>query len=169
MAVELFKSESEDEVERQYAGIGEMKIAHNPHQLVIMGLGSCIALALYDRYVKVGGIAHIMLPDSRSSGSTKKSCKFADRAVPLLLKEMLRQNARKKQIVAKIAGGASMFSVMDILQIGEKNMMVVKEVLKKKGIKLVAEDTGGNYARTVILDTCTGKLRVKTKDGIKTI
>ena len=67
MAAELFfNSESEDGVEKQYAGIGEMKIAHNPGLLIVTGIGSCIALVLYDKYVKVGGIAHIMLPDSRN-------------------------------------------------------------------------------------------------------
>ncbi len=169
MAAERFNPELEDEVEKQYAGIGEMKIAHNPGLLIVMGIGSCIALALYDGYVKVGGIAHIMLPDSRGGRRTKKSCKFADVAVLILLEEMLRHDAKKKQIVAKIAGGASMFSVMDTLQIGEKNAIVVKEALKEEGIKLVAEDIGGNYARSVILDTCTGELTVKAKGGVKSI
>lgn len=170
MAAGRFNSELEDDGEKQYAGIGEMKIAHNPGLLIVMGIGSCIALALYDRYVKVGGIAHIMLPDSRNSRITKNSCcKFADVAVPVLLEEMERHKAEKKQIVAKIAGGASMFSVMDTLQIGEKNAAVVKEALKEEGIKLVAEDVGGNYARSVILDTRTGEFTVKAKGGVKTI
>lgn len=168
MATERLKSESEEEVERYYAGIGEMKVAHNPHQLVIMGLGSCIGLALYDRSAKVGGIAHIMLPES-SSGPTGKCCKFADRAVPVLVKELLRHKAEKERIVAKMAGGASMFSAMDRLQIGDRNAIVVKEELKEAGIRLAAADTGGNYGRTVTLDTCTGVFSVKTKDGIKSI
>ncbi len=169
MATEQSKSESEDGVERYYAGIGEMKVAHNPHQLVIMGLGSCIGLALYDGHAKVGGIAHIMLPEGKDGSNTGKCCKFADRAIPLLLKEMLRYKAVKERTVAKIAGGASMFSAMDTLQIGDRNSIVVKEELKKTGIRLVAEETGGKYGRTVTLDTCTGKLGVKTKDGIKSI
>jgi chemotaxis protein CheD len=169
MATEQSKPESEDGGERYYAGIGEMKVAHNPHQLVIMGLGSCIGLALYDGHAKVGGIAHIMLPEGKDGSNTGKCCKFADRAIPLLLKEMLRYKAVKERIVAKIAGGASMFSAMDTLQIGDRNTIVVKEELKKAGIRLVAEETGGNSGRTVTLDTCTGKLGVKTKDGIKSI
>ncbi len=170
MAAErFFNSELEDGVKKQYAGIGEMKIAHNPGLLMVMGIGSCIALALYDKYVKVGGMAHIMLPDSRGGRKAKKSCKFADEAVLILLEEMLRHDAKKMQIVAKIAGGASMFSVMDTLQIGEKNAAVVKEMLIEEGIKLVAEDVGGNYARSVILDTCTGEFTVKAKGGVKNL
>jgi len=170
MVIEQSKPESEGEVGRYYAGIGEMKVAHNPHQLIIMGLGSCIGLALYDRNARVGGIAHIMLPDGKGDGgNTGKCCKFADRAVPVLLKEMLRGNAKKERIVAKIAGGASMFSAMDTLRIGERNTEVVKEALKKERIRLVAEDTGRDCARTVTLDTCTGEFSVKTKDGVKRI
>jgi chemotaxis protein CheD len=169
MVIEQSKSESENEAERYYAGIGETHVAHNPHQLIIMGLGSCIGLALYDRHARVGGIAHIMLPDGKGDGNAGKCCKFADRAVPVLLKEMLRWNAKKERIVAKMAGGASMFSAMDTLRIGERNTEVVKEALKKERIRLVAEDTGRNCARTVTLDTCTGEFSVKTKDGVKRI
>jgi len=158
-----------DKEKRLYAGIGEMKVAHNPHQLIIMGLGSCIGLALYDKSAKVGGIAHIMLPEGKDGGNTGKCCKFADKAIPVLLKEMLRYKAKKERIVAKMAGGASMFSAMDSLQIGDRNSMVVKEELKKAGIRLAGEDIGGNYGRTVTLDTCTGVFSVKTKDGIKII
>lgn len=169
MVIEQSKSESEGEVGRYYAGIGEMQVAHNPHQLIIMGLGSCIGLALYDRHARVGGIAHIMLPDGKGDGNMGKCCKFADRAVPVLLKEMLRWNAKKERIVAKIAGGASMFSAMDTLRIGERNTEVVMGALKKERIRLVAEDIGRNCARTVTLDTCSGEFSVKTKDGVKRI
>ncbi|MHC1610228.1 MAG: chemotaxis protein CheD [Candidatus Methanospirareceae archaeon] len=156
------------DVERYYVGMGEMKVAHNPCLLIITGLGSCIGLALHDRYAKVGGMAHIMLPDSKGV-TVEGCCKYADTAVPSLLKEMSQDNARKDRIVAKVAGGASIFSAMDTMRIGEKNATAVKEALKREGIKLVAEDTGGNYARTVTLDTCTGELIVKTKDWIRSI
>jgi chemotaxis protein CheD len=167
MVIKRSLSESENEGERHYAGIGEMKVARNPSVLIIMGLGSCIGLTFHDRYAKVGGIAHIMLPDSR--GFVEKSCKYADTAVPLLLKEMMRSKAKKGQIVAKIAGGATMFSGMDTLQIGKRNTEVVKEALKNEGIILVAEDTGGSSGRTITLDIQTGKLSVKNKKEIKTI
>lgn len=158
-----------EEGERLYAGIGEMHVAHNPSSLIIMGLGSCIALALYDKVSKVGGIAHVMLPDSRGDCDAKKCCKYADRAIPILLKEMARCDAKKEHIVAKIAGGASIFSSMDSLQIGEKNKEVVKKALKTEKIRLVAEDTGGRLGRTVTLDTRTGDFSVKTKDEVKII
>lgn len=167
MVIERSQSESEKGGERHYAGIGEMKVAHNPSVLIIMGLGSCIGLTLHDRYAKVGGIAHIMLPDSR--GFVEKSCKYADIAVPLLLEEMMRYKAKKGQIVAKIAGGATMFSGMDTLQIGKRNTEVVKEALKNEGIRLVAEDTGGSSGRTITLDIQTGNLSVKNKNEVKTI
>ncbi len=163
-----------------YVGIGEMKVAHNPHRLIIMGLGSCIGLALYDPGVKVGGVAHIMLPEcggggraqgqSQSQGqSESQRCKFADTAVPLLVEKMVQHKADKSRMIAKLAGGASIFTAMDALRIGERNAEVVKEKLKHEGIKVAAEDTGGNCARTIVLDTCTGRLSVKTKEGIQVI
>ena len=157
------------EKDSYYVGIGEMKVTHNPHQLIIMGLGSCIGLALYDRNAKVGGMAHIMLPESAGRCSSERNCKFADRAVPILVDEMLQHNAAKSRMVAKLAGGASLFTTMDTLRIGEKNAEMVKEKLRQEGIRVVAEDTGGNYARTIKLDTCTGRLSVKTKDGVRVI
>lgn len=169
MVGEQSQSRSEDAGGRLYAGIGEMHVAHNPSSLIIMGLGSCIALTLYDKRSKVGGIAHVMLPDSRGDCDAKKCCKYADRAIPILLREMARCDAKKEHIVAKIAGGASMFAAMDSLQIGEKNAEVVKNALKAERIRLVAEDVGGNSGRTVTLDTCTGDLSVKTKDEVKII
>jgi chemotaxis protein CheD len=82
---------------------------------------------------------------------------------------MLRCDGKRERIVAKIAGGASMFPTMDTLQIGEKNAEVVKKALKTERIRLMAEDIGGKCGRTVTLDTRTGDLSVKTKDEIRVI
>ncbi|MHC1635333.1 MAG: chemotaxis protein CheD [Candidatus Methanospirareceae archaeon] len=154
-----------EEKRKKYVGIGEIKVAHNPDLLIIPGLGSCVALALYDKVAKIGGMAHIMLP--RSWGEARSS-KFADVAVPMLLKEMERCRADRRRIVAKIAGGASLFPEINN-KIGESNIKAVKELLRREGIKLVAEDTGGDHGRTVVLDTCTGEMRVKTKTGIRSL
>jgi chemotaxis protein CheD len=173
----LNRTGSREDKGRKYVSMGEMVIGNNPDLLMIVGLGSCIALCLYDGDAKVGGMAHIMLPELKSKSKSKKelderesrSCKYADRAVSNLLREILESGAKKWRIAAKIAGGASLFPELDTLRIGEKNEFAIKKALEEERIKLLAEDTGGNYGRTVTLNTCTGELMVKTKNGIKAI
>lgn len=148
-------------------GMADYKVGRNPASLISYGLGSCVGIALFDSITKIGGLAHIMLPNSTQARSTENPAKFADTALPLMLAEMVQLGAGKSRITAKIAGGAQMFTftnVTDIMRIGERNAEAVKEVLKKLDIRILAEDTGGNYGRTVELRLDTGKFRVKTID-----
>lgn len=147
-------------------GIGEWKLAHNPHRLVTLGLGSCVGIALYDARTSLGGLAHIMLPDSRQFHEITNRAKFADLAIPDMLEAMLKQGARRGSITAKLAGGAQMFASLDrhltSLNIGERNVSMAYKVLEDLGIPVLAMDTGGNYGRTMILDTTTGKVFIRT-------
>lgn len=143
-------------------GIGEKQIACSPIKLQALGLGSCIGLSLYDPVTRIGGLAHIMLPNSNSNKTDLRG-KYADTATNDLLAEMLKQNARKETIVAKIVGGASMFGLQnDVLRIGEKNIHATKSALKELGIPIVSEDVGGTVGRTVILHTENGNVEVKS-------
>lgn len=156
-------------------GMADSKVSRNPAVLVTIGLGSCVGIALYDPKVHVGGLAHIMLPSSRHS--EKKGfnpAKYADTAIELTIKKMIELNASKKRITAKIVGGAHMFSCIkegsEFLKIGDNNVDAVKEILSQEGIKLLAEDTGKNYGRTVELHTDDGKVVIKTiEKGSKVI
>ncbi|HHV72072.1 MAG TPA: chemotaxis protein CheD [Clostridia bacterium] len=148
-------------------GMADLGIAKCPDSLLTAGLGSCVGVCLYDSVAKVGGLAHIMLPDSNSARSKENPAKFADTAIPLTIEKMSKEGAVKKRIVAKIAGGAQMFSFSngsDIMKIGERNINAVKRILKELGIALVAESTGGNYGRTIELKTDTGILTIRTID-----
>lgn len=148
-------------------GMADYKVGRNPANLISYGLGSCVGIALYDPMVKVGGLAHIMLPDSKQARSAENPAKFADTALPLMLDEIIKMGAAKSRIIAKIAGGAQMFTfanATDIMRVGERNAEAVKMVLKRLDIRIVAEDTGGNYGRTVELKLDTGIYRVKTID-----
>lgn len=155
-------------------GIAEWKVAHNPARLITLGLGSCVGIALYDPRTSIGGLAHIMLPDSTEFQDVSNRAKFADLAIPDLLEAMLRMGARRASIVAKLAGGAQMFSSADrrltVLNIGERNVAMSRRVLEDLGIPVLAADTGGNYGRTMILDTTNGKVYIKTiGKGVKEI
>lgn len=146
-------------------GIAEWKAAHNPARLITLGLGSCVGIALYDPRSSIGGLAHIMLPDSTQFQDVSNRAKFADLAIPDLLEAMLRMGARRASIVAKLAGGAQMFSAADrrfAFNIGERNVIASRKVLGDLGIPILAADTGGNYGRTMILDTTNGKVYIKT-------
>lgn len=148
-------------------GMADYKVGRNPASLISYGLGSCVGIALFDATAKVGGLAHIMLPDSTQARSTDNPAKFADTALPLMLNEIIKLGAAKSRITAKIAGGAQMFTftnTTDIMRVGERNVEAVRSVLKKLDIRLIAEDTGGNYGRTVELKLDTGVFRVKTID-----
>jgi len=148
--------------------MADLKVSREPTVLITIGLGSCIGVALYDPVVKVGGLAHIMLPASRRAGGSDGSnpMKYADTGIEMTLAKMIELDAVKGRITAKIAGGAHMFSSMKegatFLKIGDNNAAAVKEKLAQEKIKLLAEDTGNDYGRTVELHTKDGSYVIKT-------
>lgn len=147
-------------------GMAEIQHSSSPDILKTTGLGSCVGVCIYDNFRKIGGMAHVMLPDSKNSRhSTTIIGKFADTAIEELIKRLVNGGANNKNLIAKIAGGAQMFSFAgssDIMKIGQRNIEAVKENLDKFGIKIAAEDVGGNYGRTIEFDLLTGQLYVRT-------
>jgi chemotaxis protein CheD len=148
-------------------GMADYKVGRAPASLISYGLGSCVGITLYDPSMKVGGLLHIMLPDSTQARSNENPAKFADTGIPLMLKEIIALGAVRSRVVAKIAGGSQMFkfaNATDIMRVGERNSQAVKVVLKDLNIRIIADDTGGNYGRTVELQLDTGVYRIKTID-----
>lgn len=154
-------------------GIGDLNIAKDPQKLITVGLGSCIGIALYDKTSGIAGLSHIMLPDSKQFSSVTNPMKFADLAIPILVNKMELKGAKKRNLIAKIAGGASMFNFSDkniISDIGYRNGVMVKEVLNELGIRLISEEIGGNKGRTMIVDSANGLVSIRTVgEGIKEI
>ncbi|MCH3959191.1 MAG: chemotaxis protein CheD [Selenomonas sp.] len=148
-------------------GMADYKVGRAPSTLISYGLGSCIGISLYDTQAKVGGLLHIMLPDSTQARPTDNPAKFADTGLPLMLKDVLELGASRTRLVAKIAGGAQMFAfanATDIMRVGARNAEAAKKILKEMNIRLLAEDTGGNYGRTVQINLNDGVYKVKTID-----
>lgn len=147
-------------------GMAEYKVAKSPTVLISLGLGSCVGVALYEPAKKIGGLAHIMLPDSSLSGKKDfNPAKFADTAIDLVIHDMARMGADPKKIVSKIAGGAQMFQIKSdssIMQIGKRNVEAVKAKLILLNISLVSEDVEGNFGRTIEFYCETGELIIKT-------
>ena len=146
-------------------GMADMKMCAAPNKLTTLGLGSCVGIALYDPVTKISGMIHIMLPDSTRIKNNTNIAKFADTGIAAMYEMMIRKGALAARIVAKIAGGAKMFSYgagnSDLMNVGDRNVEATKEALRKLNIRIVAEDTGLNYGRTIVFDSLNGDLLIK--------
>lgn len=168
MAV-VFTEPAAREQELFVVGMGEIVVTASPDAVLsCIGLGSCVAVCAYDRLVKVGGMAHVVLPQHNGLPGSNYA-KYADTAVPLLLEEMNKKGGVKSRLIVKIAGGAQMTvapGLRDTFKTGEKNLAQIMLVLQREKIALAVADTGGNLGRTVRLYVDTGKVTVKTANGI---
>ena len=144
-------------------GIGDLKVCKKPDILVTYALGSCVGICLLDSTAGVGGLSHIMLPDSTAGvNGASAPMRFADTAIPLLIREMEKLGASRGRIRAKIAGGATMFAIAnDKFNIGDRNVAKVKEMLAKERIPILAEDTGADYGRTLFFYPETGVMEIR--------
>lgn len=149
--------------ENLVVGLGQLYVRKAPGVLVCLGLGSCIALSAYDPKSKVGGMAHIVLPDG-SGRADRDSPKYADSAVPLLLDEMERRGADLSRILVRMVGGAKMAgagALGAVFKIGESNIEATQMALTKSGIRRIAgTDVGGSHGRTVRLWLESGRLAI---------
>lgn len=146
-------------------GMADLAVGRNPSVLKTCGLGSCVGVCVLDPATKVGGMAHIMLPSSSMAKSIENPAKYADTAVLLMVRRMQDLGANRSRMIAKIAGGAQMFAFAgssEVMRIGERNAQASKDILRELGIRLVAEDVGGNYGRTIEFSCESGTLKIKT-------
>ena len=146
-------------------GMADLKLCKSPNAITTLGLGSCVGIALRDPVSKVGGLAHIMLPDSTKISNNHCIAKFADTGIVELVRIMVENGASRNRIVAKIAGGAQMFALeggkSDLVAGGARTVEAVKKTLGEMKIKILAEDTGLNYGRTVEFYPETGDFVIK--------
>ena len=145
-------------------GISDMKIVNIPEGLISYALGSCVGICVIDKTAQIAGMAHIMLPYNSNVDKTN-IFKYADTGIIEMIKQMELLGGIRARMIAKIAGGARMFEIKGtstIGNIGERNIAATKETLQKLKIKLFAEDVGENYGRTIIFDSNTGNLTIKS-------
>lgn len=119
-------------------GMADLNLCRDPDIITTLGLGSCIGIALYDPSTKIGGLAHIMLPDSTKMRNNSNIAKFADTGIEELLNRMIKAGAVKSRLVAKIAGGAKMFEVKWTFRygnVGQRNAEASRAKLKQLGIR----------------------------------
>lgn len=146
-------------------GMADLNVCCPPKALTTLGLGSCVGIVLYDPVSKVAGMVHIMLPDSTKILNNENKAKFADTGIDELITNMMKLGANPKRLIAKIAGGAQMFSFSnncEMMRIGDRNVEATKLKLSQLGIPIIAEDTGANYGRTIEFYPDTGVLKIKS-------
>lgn len=148
-------------------GIADLKTCVPPNGITTLGLGSCVGIALRDTSNKIGGLVHIMLPDSTAIRNGNLSiAKFADTGIVEMVQQMEKLGAKRTRMVAKIAGGATMFSFQGgsspMGQVGQRNVEATKKKLGELRIPIIAEDTGANYGRTVIFYPETGDFHIRS-------
>jgi chemotaxis protein CheD len=144
-------------------GVGKLAVAQYPRVLMTPALGSCVGVTLWDQAKQRGGMAHVMLPASSDTAMHGDATRFASVAVPMLAERLARLGSPTKRLVAKLAGGAAMFrGETGLATIGQRNVAEVRRQLELLAIPVVAEDTGGGYARTIELHLDTGLLLVRS-------
>jgi chemotaxis protein CheD len=145
--------------------VADLRVGTGQDVLVTVGLGSCVAILLYDPVARVGGLAHILLPSQALSRTDHNAAKFPQTAIPALVDLMAREGASPRRLTGRLAGGASMFATLaapGTIQMGERNVVACRQVLHAQGIPLVGESVGGDYGRTVKLRVSDGQAEVFT-------
>ncbi|NLE08944.1 MAG: chemotaxis protein CheD [Dehalococcoidales bacterium] len=146
-------------------GLGELVVTREPKAtLACFGLGSCICLCAYDPILKVSGMVHIVLPQSKNGLNERSATKYADVAVPVLFEEMEKCGGTRSNFRIKVAGGAKMiksFEKNDPFDMGNRNFDMVRTLLTQQKLRISGSDTGGNQGRSVWMMADTGKVLVR--------
>lgn len=146
-------------------GLGQYAVVQGRGTLASYGLGSCVALVLYDAEAQVGGLVHVVLPSGQLSRDRSNPARFAETAVPLLVGEMLKAGAVRGRMRARLVGGASMFAALTpagAVQMGHRNVGACRTALQQAGVALAAEAVGGEIGRSLWFDVATGTVTVRS-------
>jgi chemotaxis protein CheD len=141
--------------------MGEFLVREAPAKLAIYGLGSCVAVFVYETERRIAALAHVLLPAPTPGTPRGPAGKYADTAVAAILGIVLEMGGRREALIAKVAGGAHMFSATpspDRETLGERNIRAALEALKRHGLEVAGMDIGGAYGRTIVADAATGTL-----------
>ena len=139
-------------------GMGQIKLMESDESARTV-LGSCVGLLLYSRISKRSAFAHIVLAeDKTSSGPVGK---YADTALPEMLKQLAQVGVDASTLIAKIVGGSKMFGNAGLMEIGKSNCETIQAMLKEQKIRIAADDIGGNVGRKVTVDGSTGKITIE--------
>ncbi len=133
--------------------------------LVTLGLGSCVAIMLHDPQTNAGAMAHVLLPSTSLARDITNRAKFPETAVPLLIERLKALGADPRRLVAKLAGGASMFSQLvtpGTIQMGERNVLASRSALRTAAIPIIRESVGGDRGRSVRFHLKDGRVEIRS-------
>lgn len=132
--------------------------------LVTYSLGSCVGVAFYDSSAKVGGLVHCMLPLSKIDPSKAKDrpCMFTDTGIATILQALFDLGAKRKNLLVRVAGAASLLDKNGHFKIGERNYTVLRKILWKNNLLIKSEEVKGTASRTVYLHMDTGRTVIKS-------
>jgi chemotaxis protein CheD len=145
--------------------IADMRISNSTEDILITySLGSCIAVAMYDPVLSLGGLIHCMLPLSKVNMEKARSrpFMFVDTGMQLMLGQLYELGLRKNRVVIHVAGGAQVLDSHGVFKIGERNFTVLRKILWKNALLMNTQDVGGNKSRTVSLNINNGRFSVKS-------
>ena len=145
------------------AGVADMVVSNDAGaDLVTYSLGSCLGITVYDPQKKIGGLLHLMLPDSQidPAKASAEPFMFADTGVPRLFQAYYNLGGDRRRAVIKAAGGAAFFSIPDKFNIGERNVRMFDEMIRRNGLTIDASDFGGYVSRTLRFDLATGTVTI---------
>lgn len=143
--------------------ISQVRIDQSPAVLKAYGLGSCVAVALYDPEARIGGLGHLLLPSRPKKNALGSESKYVDAGILEIVAQLKQAGANQDRLIAKVAGGANMFETSYqtlIKSIGARNARSARATLASLGIPILGEEIGGNRGRTVEFDLATGNMMV---------
>lgn len=153
---------------KKIVGVSDLRVSNRSNELIITyALGSCLGIAAYDPVIKAGGLLHAMLPLAKSDPekAKRKPAMYVDSGLNLLLNEMYKMGAVKKNLTIAVAGGASMKrkGKNDHFKIGKRNFIILRKLLWKNGFMIDNQDVGGSKSRTMALQIANGNVTVNKK------
>lgn len=153
-------------------GIADLAVSNNTTvTLATYSLGSCIGVTIYDPVARVGGLVHVMLPDSKidADKAARQPAMFMDSGVPALFRAAYQLKAEKYRVQICVAGGAQVMDSSGFFSIGKRNYEVLKNILNQHGLRIHAEQVGGMVSRSMYLDLATGNVRLKVSGQTKEV
>ncbi len=145
--------------------VADWAAGQGEHVLVTLGLGSCVAIMLYDATSRAGAMAHVLLPSRSLARDATNPAKFPETAVPFLVEQLRELDADPRRLVAKLVGGASMFAQLTApgsVQMGERNVAASRSALRGAAIPVIAEAVGGGAGRSVRFHISDGRVEVRS-------
>lgn len=146
-------------VREHYLYPGNIFVRKEPHRITTV-LGSCVSVCLWDPVLRIGGMNHFMLPFWNGEGLA--SPRYGNIAIAKLIEKMLEYGSQKKRIQAKVFGGGEMLRVSKgVLNVGERNVLLARDMMREARIPIVSSDLGGSAGRKIIFHTGTGSVLMK--------